>query len=646
MTALNHQEDELAEDLADAVTQVAQSLAAISALPALQGIVDREPSQRTAEELADVGSAAWLGVVIREQDWLYLDNPILPELFERDPIATAKAVFAGIGVAPSRIASCVRTGEFGPVLTREGATELLDRLNSALRCAERCSAIAASGSDIEIDEVWDQYWTEELGGDLAFDRPIEATSEAVSICDLVALASDGQLILNPTYQRDDVWKVGDASQLIESIIQGIPLPSIVLLEVPSRGRTRLPSYEVVDGKQRITAILRFIGEHPKAIDKARSLDSEHGNAGFVAALEDDHRKFFRLWNQFVPQKLTADVRQEFMLPFPLEKKRLQKIVELADCSGKYFTEIKTKVLPSGINVKKVFRNVAPYKLLWIKFSNTEPRQIHKVFELYNRQGKHLNAEEIRNAVFHDLPLMRAVLGAGQMRPDVAKLLSDADGGNRRLRETVVRIAGRLDETSVPSDRYRRTKLFAWVLATVFALRENNGRLVVRSTAAQINEMLEQIRKDQSTPDCWQSLAATRTRGLEQLFEALDEAIQALDEVELFDGAFKTGGKGRRWQDLQFVSALGALLIARITLEGDFMGRVKARAEIVNGASTKLRRPKKSQNVTQWRFIGRSICEFLRALDIPPSEVSNAFQTNFRHDPMPALSAASEQSDNG
>ena len=645
MTAIESQEDELGEELADAVAQVAQTLAAVSALPALQGIVDRDPSPRTAEELAAVGSSSWLGVVIREQDWLYLDIPIPSELYERDAMAAARALFAGIGVSAGRVAACVRAAEFGPALTRDGAIELLDRLESALRCAERCTAAASSGGDFELDEIWDQYWNEELGGDLAFDRPIEATSEAVSICDLVALATDGQLILNPTYQRDDVWKVGDASQLIESILQGIPLPSIVLLEVPSRGRSRLPSYEVVDGKQRITAILRFIGEHPKAIDKAKSLDSQYGNVGFAAALEDDHKKFFRLWKQYVPQKLTADVRQEFMLPFPLDK-RLQKVAELADCSGKYFTDIRTKILPSGINVKKVFRNVAPYKLLWIKFSNTEPRQIHKVFELYNRQGKHLNAEEIRNAVFHDLPLMRAVLGAGQLRPDVTKLLSDSDGGSRRLRETVVRIAGRLDETSVPSDRYRRTKLFAWVLATVFALRQNEGRLVVRSTATQINEMLERIRNDQSAGDCWQSLAATRPRGLEHLFDALDDAIQVLDEVELFDGTFKTGGKGRRWQDLQFVSALGALLIARLTLEGAFKERVQARAEAVYLASTRLRRPKKSQNVTQWRFIGRSICEFLRALDVQPSDVTAAFQSNFRHDPMPALSAASEQADHG
>jgi hypothetical protein len=645
MTAIESQEDELGEELADTVAQVAQALAAVSALPALQGIVDRDPAPRTVEELAVVGSSSWLGVVIREQDWLYLDNPIPPELYEHDAMAAARALFAGIGVSAGRVAACVRAGEFGPALTRDGAIELLDRLDSALRCAERCTAAASSGGDFELEEIWDQCWSEELGGDLAFDRPIEATSEAVSICDLVALATDGQLILNPTYQRDDVWKVGDASQLIESILQGIPLPSIVLLEVPSRGRSRLPRYEVVDGKQRITAILRFIGEHPKAIDKAKSLDSEYGNVGFEAALEDDHREFFRLWKRYVPQKLTADVRQEFMLPFPLDK-RLQKVAELTDCSGKYFTEIRTKILPSGINVKKVFRNVAPYKLLWIKFSNTEPRQIHKVFELYNRQGKHLNAEEIRNAVFHDLPLMRAVLGAGQLRPDVAKLLSDSDGGSRQLRETVVRIAGRLDETSVPSDRYRRTKLFAWVLAAVFALRQNEGRLVVRSTATQINEMLEQIRKDQSGGDCWQSLAATQPRGLERLFDALDDAIQVLDEVELFDGTFKTGGKGRRWQDLQFVSALGALLIARLTLEGAFKERIEARAEAVYLVSTTLRRPKKSQNVTQWRFIGRSICEFLRALDVQPSDVTAAFQSNFRHDPMPALSAASEQADHG
>lgn len=646
MTALNQHDEELAEDLAEAVAQVAQSLAAISQLPALQGIVDRDPSPRTIDEFSDVDSSAWLGVVIREQDWLYLDKPVSRDLFERDALAAAEQVFAEIGVAAARIATCVHAGEFGPVLTREGASELFDRLNSALRCAERCTAIATSGDEVELAEVWDQLWSEELGGDLAFDRPIKAISEAVSINELVALANNNQLILNPTYQRDDVWKTGDASQLIESILQGIPLPSIVLLEVQGRDKNGLESYEVVDGKQRITAILRFIGEHPKAIEKARALDADHNDAGFVAALRDDHAKFYRLWRQHVPEKLTDPVRMEFMLPFKVKGTQLEKVAELADCTNNYFTDIKKKVLPSKRTVEQVFRLTNPYKLLWIKFSNTEPRQIHKVFELYNRQGKHLNAEEIRNAAYHDLTMMRAVLGAGQLRPDVEKLLADSGGGSRRLREAVARISGRLDETSVPSDRYRRTKLFAWVLATVFALRENDGKLVVRSTADQINEMLDQIRMSQSGGDGWPALAATRTRGLEQLFAALDEAVQALDEVELFDGAFKTGGKGRRWQDLQFVSALGALLIARLTLDGAFMERVRARAEAVYGASTKLRRPKKSQNVTQWRFIGRSICEFLRALDVPPSDVSAALQNSFRHDPMPALNAAGESSDHG
>ena len=61
-----------------------------------------------------------------------------------------------------------------------------------------------------------------------------------------------QLILSPDFQRECVWPSKQKSELIESIIMGIPLPAIYVKEKMSG------AYVVVDGKQRLTTLFDFI----------------------------------------------------------------------------------------------------------------------------------------------------------------------------------------------------------------------------------------------------------------------------------------------------------------------------------------------------------------------------------------------------
>lgn len=58
------------------------------------------------------------------------------------------------------------------------------------------------------------------------------------------------------YQRGQVWSVAQQRLLIDSLLRGYDLPKIYLRKL-SEGGSRL--YEVVDGKQRLTAIWRFLG---------------------------------------------------------------------------------------------------------------------------------------------------------------------------------------------------------------------------------------------------------------------------------------------------------------------------------------------------------------------------------------------------
>ena len=63
----------------------------------------------------------------------------------------------------------------------------------------------------------------------------------------------GNIDLNPSFQRRDAWTDMEKSKLIESLILGIPIPSIILAE----NKNKKNSYIVIDGKQRLLSIRRF-----------------------------------------------------------------------------------------------------------------------------------------------------------------------------------------------------------------------------------------------------------------------------------------------------------------------------------------------------------------------------------------------------
>lgn len=77
-----------------------------------------------------------------------------------------------------------------------------------------------------------------------------------TIQEFALLFQNGQLNLEPGFQRDSVWSMSDRKKLIESISQNYPIPSIFLYKRSNSGRLE---YDVIDGKQRLESILKFQG---------------------------------------------------------------------------------------------------------------------------------------------------------------------------------------------------------------------------------------------------------------------------------------------------------------------------------------------------------------------------------------------------
>lgn len=154
---------------------------------------------------------------------------------------------------------------------------------------------------------------------------------------------------NPPYQRNgDVWNEDKQSFLIDSIIKNFPLPPIFLHEYidSETGRT---CYDVIDGKQRLQTIIKFI-EGNLSLPLDCSLD------GFVTENVDGKR-----FNEFIGDELSS--------------------------------------------LKKSFWQ---YELS-IEFIDSEnPDVIDNIFDRLNRNGEPLNAQEFRNAKYHDSSVYKCI----------------------------------------------------------------------------------------------------------------------------------------------------------------------------------------------------------------------------------------------
>ena len=148
-------------------------------------------------------------------------------------------------------------------------------------------------------------------------------------------------IIIPFYQRKYVWKIEQASRLIESFLMGLPVPQ-VFLYVNSDDQL-----EVIDGQQRLMSVKYFM-------------------EGFFGEEDDKGR------------------RQVF---------KLKGLAERSDYNGKAFVD-----LPS--REQRKFRN-STLRAINIKQLKPSLRNdsVFHIFERLNTGGTQLKPQEIRNAVY-------------------------------------------------------------------------------------------------------------------------------------------------------------------------------------------------------------------------------------------------------
>lgn len=120
------------------------------------------------------------------------------------------------------------------------------------------------------------------------------------ISDLYGWIKSKELILAPEFQRGDIWSTSAQCFFIDTLLRELPIPPIYLRLV-TNPNTKTSYRQVVDGQQRLSAIVKFI-DGDLVLDKRCK---EYAGKTY-SSLEEDEQKQFLAYQIEVEQLFGAD----------------------------------------------------------------------------------------------------------------------------------------------------------------------------------------------------------------------------------------------------------------------------------------------------------------------------------------------------
>lgn len=200
------------------------------------------------------------------------------------------------------------------------------------------------GEDIYMDKYIDnEFDSTDLDlEDGSVITDVNCKGKDYTIGSLISLWQNEELKI-PDFQRKYVWKIEQASKFIESLMLGLPIPSLMFYEDSD-------SYLlIIDGQQRIKSILLFVG----AINRENATRHEKSMCSFtLTGLAKDSPYYNKSYSDFTDKE------------------------------------------------KRIFKNKSSLYINLISLNDPENlTSIYHIFERLNTGGTLLTAQEIRNCIF-------------------------------------------------------------------------------------------------------------------------------------------------------------------------------------------------------------------------------------------------------
>lgn len=278
------------------------------------------------------------------------------------------------------------------------------------------------------------------------------------VSDFLSWQKNGNLLLNPSFQRRSVWKKGAKSYFIDTIVCGLPVPIIFLRERRTDINNLEPVREVVDGQQRLRTLIGFIA--PKYL-KDFNLNKDDFKLSKTHNKNLGNLKF----DQFPPEIKQRILDYQFsvhILPANTDDRDVLQIFGRMNSTGiklndqelrnaEYFGEFKTSVYETALKFLAYWRK-------WQVFSDDNIARMSEVelcSELYSLIMKGITAKS------HD---------------NLSKIYEEYDDNFKsrkivedRIEEVLEEINSKLG-TFLPESEFKKSTLFY----TLFAVVYNNG----------------------------------------------------------------------------------------------------------------------------------------------------------------------------
>ena len=195
-------------------------------------------------------------------------------------------------------------------------------------------AIDSEDEDIEgLDDAggsWDDYPLDDL----------LIRSESRTIYDVTRRIDQGNYVMDPDFQRDFIWPEDKQSKLIESVIMRIPLPVFYTAE-DNKGRM-----VVVDGLQRLSTFIRFVGDELKLLLPDRN--ELHGKkfSDLEPKLQnrvEDCNLIFYIIDTKVPEQARLDIFERVNSGAPLTRQQMRNSLFMGYGTRFLKTESRTEI---------------------------------------------------------------------------------------------------------------------------------------------------------------------------------------------------------------------------------------------------------------------------------------------------------------
>lgn len=171
-------------------------------------------------------------------------------------------------------------------------------------------------------------------------KKISTDGFKVSFGELNSMYKDKELIINPDFQRYFRWNDFQKSRLVESILLGIPIPPIF---VSQRNDGK---WEVIDGLQRLSTILQFMGSLFDA-DGNRYPPLVLQKTKLIPSLEN------AVWEKTTDQASMFELPGDLKLFFKRASVNVEIIKKESDSSSKYELFQRLNTLGSALSDQEV-----------------------------------------------------------------------------------------------------------------------------------------------------------------------------------------------------------------------------------------------------------------------------------------------------